>query len=132
MKHSDRMKIMKVLLFSLGVFYICTSSAHNEEKLLPTDQSRYVSVKFRQDGKAVYVSLINNSAYVVLAAKVGCYITWKNQGGGISGPSIPVDYKGLRLLPGKSADTYFEIAEQVSECSITDVRGREKAIYELF
>lgn len=117
---------MKLFLTALLVFSAGTLSARAEERLLPTAQENNVSISFRQDSRAVYVSLANNSTFVVTSAKVKC---WYIVGGNVR-IEAP-DFQTLRLVPGRAAEAYFEADGKINSCSINELRGREKKFYEL-
>ncbi len=136
---------MKLFLTALLALCAGASTVRAADKLLPTEQVGNMSVSFRQDGRAVYVSLSNNSAFVVTSADVVCsrIVTWMEKGcrpnkwydcsiPSMRSESFRPEFNALRLLPGKSAEAYIEAEVNIERCGIVEVRGREKPFYELF
>lgn len=127
----------------VAILFFGAASAYATDKLFPTNEARDVSVHYRQDGRAVHVTLSNESTYVITSATVECWHGGVTSNYGCK-PKNPRDcdiyftekynpnFNELRLIPGSSKEAYFEAKDKVSACVVIEVRGREKRLFELF
>lgn len=125
------------------LLFFGAASAYASDKLLPTNEARAVRVSYSQDGRAVHVTLTNSSTFVLTSATVVC---WHGKVSYLSAcqPKRPGDcelvglqkyspnFKGVRLVPGKTREEYFESEGKISGCEIQEVRGREKRFFDVF
>ena len=150
--------ISTITALALAVLFSGQIQAKEEDQLLPTAAVAKMDVRYTADGRALHVTIKNDSALALTAGKVVCdkydsklpkprvastgfpWCSGEEAGVFISGAYKRCEYNSPYLAwfdetikPGKSKELYFELKDYqvpVLRCEIKDLRGRAAKFWE--
>lgn len=144
------MKITKASIAATlaGACVFAAGCSDEPDRLLPEEEAGKITLSSRMDGRAAYVTIVNESSLVVTMASMWCAASPERTAAHLLPPPSKVDgsnyasrdYKSsehelaIKLLPGESHEHYFEVSHPYNypsiSCDLKDARGRAKLWFE--